>query len=101
LPIDWGNRNWHPLLPETLRKMKQDGLRRGLGFVTSAYSSYSGCQQHREDIARAQNEIGPEAVATIRHGNGDAVSDINDLGISVRVGGDGVHRASQIGEAHI
>jgi ferrochelatase len=61
LPIYWGNRNWHPLLPETLRKMKQDGVRQALGFVTSAYSSYSGCRQYREDIARAQNEIGPEA----------------------------------------
>ncbi|HWY20987.1 MAG TPA: ferrochelatase [Candidatus Acidoferrum sp.] len=60
LPIYWGNRNWHPLLPETLRKMKQDGVRRALGFVTSAYSSYSGCRQYREDIARAQSEVGPE-----------------------------------------
>jgi ferrochelatase len=61
LPIYWGNRNWHPLLPETLRKMKQDGVRRALGFVASAYSSYSGCRQYREDIARAQNEIGVDA----------------------------------------
>ena len=61
LPIYWGNRNWHPLLPETLRKMKQDGIRRALGFVTSACSSYSGCRQYREDIARAQNEVGPGA----------------------------------------
>jgi ferrochelatase len=58
LPIYWGNRNWHPLLPETLRQMKQDGIRRALAFVTSAYSSYSGCRQYREDIARAQNEVG-------------------------------------------
>jgi ferrochelatase len=61
LPIYWGNRNWHPLLPETLRKMKQDGIRRALGFVTSAYSSYSGCRQYRENIARAQLEVGPGA----------------------------------------
>jgi protoporphyrin/coproporphyrin ferrochelatase len=61
LPIYWGNRNWHPLLPETLRKMKRDGIRRALGFVTSAYSSYSGCRQYREDIARAQSEVGPGA----------------------------------------
>src|ERR1017187_4568769 len=59
LPIYWGNRNWHPLLPETLQKMKQDGIRRAVGFVTSAYSSYSGCRQYREDIARAQSEVGP------------------------------------------
>jgi ferrochelatase len=61
LPVYWGNRNWHPLLPETLRKMKEDGVRRALAFVTSAYSSYSGCRQYREDIARAQTQVGPGA----------------------------------------
>jgi ferrochelatase len=61
LPIYWGNRNWHPFLAETLQKMKQDGIRRAVGFVTSAYSSYSGCRQYREDIARAQGEVGLEA----------------------------------------
>jgi ferrochelatase len=58
LPVYWGNRNWHPMLADTLRKMKQDGIRRALAFVTSAYSSYSGCRQYREDIARAQAEVG-------------------------------------------
>jgi ferrochelatase len=61
LPIYWGNRNWHPLLAETLERMKQDGIRRAVGFVTSAYSSYSGCRQYREDIAQAQREVGPGA----------------------------------------
>lgn len=61
LPVYWGNRNWHPMLAETLQQMKQDGIRRALAFVTSAYSSYSGCRQYREDIARAQSEIGPGA----------------------------------------
>jgi ferrochelatase len=61
LPVYWGNRNWHPFLAEALEKMKQDGVRRALGFVTSAYSSYSGCRQYREDIGRAQNEVGPGA----------------------------------------
>lgn len=59
LPVYWGNRNWHPMLSETLRRMKQDGIRRALAFVTSAYSSYSGCRQYREDIARARSEVGP------------------------------------------
>jgi protoporphyrin/coproporphyrin ferrochelatase len=61
LPIYWGNRNWHPLLPDALRKMKEDGVKRALGFVTSAYSSYSGCRQYRENIAQAQREIGASA----------------------------------------
>jgi len=61
LPVYWGNRNWHPMLADTLRRMKQDGIRRALAFVTSAYSSYSGCRQYREDISRARNEVGPGA----------------------------------------
>ncbi len=61
LPVYWGNRNWHPMLADTLRQMKQDGIQRALAFVTSAYSSYSGCRQYREDIARAQSEVGPGA----------------------------------------
>jgi ferrochelatase len=58
LPVYWGNRNWHPMLADALRQMQQDGIRRALGFVTSAYSSYSGCRQYREDIARARTEVG-------------------------------------------
>lgn len=61
LPVYWGNRNWHPMLADTLRHMKQDGIKRALAFVTSAYSSYSGCRQYREDIARAQAEVGEGA----------------------------------------
>jgi protoporphyrin/coproporphyrin ferrochelatase len=61
LPVYWGNRNWHPLLSETVRQMRKDGVRRALAFVTSAYSSYSGCRQYREDIARAQEEVGAGA----------------------------------------
>jgi protoporphyrin/coproporphyrin ferrochelatase len=70
LPIYWGNRNWHPLLPETLRKMKQDGIRRAVAFVTSAYSSYSGCRQYREDIARAQSEVGLSQCGPAQSGPG-------------------------------
>jgi protoporphyrin/coproporphyrin ferrochelatase len=61
LPIYWGNRNWHPMLADTVRQMKQDGIQRALAFVTSAYSSYSGCRQYREDILRARSEVGPGA----------------------------------------
>ena len=61
LPVYWGNRNWHPLLADTLREMAADGIRHALAFFTSAYSSYSGCRQYREDIERAQAEVGPSA----------------------------------------
>lgn len=61
LPIYWGNRNWHPLLADTVREMQSAGVRRALAFVTSAFSSYSGCRQYLEDIARAREEAGPDA----------------------------------------
>jgi protoporphyrin/coproporphyrin ferrochelatase len=61
MPIYWGNRNWDPLLADTLRQMADDGVQHALAFMTSAYSSYSGCRQYREDIAKAQEEVGPNA----------------------------------------
>ncbi len=61
LPIYWGNRNWQPLLADTLRQMRADGIKRALAFVTSAYSSYSGCRQYRENIEQARAEVGADA----------------------------------------
>jgi ferrochelatase len=61
LPVYWGNRNWDPFLADTLARMRDDGVGRALAYVTSAYSSYSGCRQYREDIARAQQHVGPGA----------------------------------------
>jgi ferrochelatase len=49
----WGNRNWHPFLVDALRQAHDDGVRRLAVLVTSAYSSYSGCRQYREDLAAA------------------------------------------------
>src|SRR3954471_9516850 len=53
LPVYWGNRNWDPYLADTLGKMKADGISRAACLVTSAYSSYSGCRQYRENLADA------------------------------------------------
>jgi ferrochelatase len=61
LPIYWGNRNWHPLLIDTVGRMMNDGVRNALAFVTSAYSSYSSCRQYLENIADAQAQVGPDA----------------------------------------
>ncbi len=54
LAVYWGNRNWHPLLADTVAAMRADGVRRALAFVTSAFGSYSGCRQYSEDIAGAR-----------------------------------------------
>ncbi|HET7291044.1 MAG TPA: ferrochelatase [Vicinamibacteria bacterium] len=61
LPVYWGNRNWRPFLADTLREMARDGVRRSLAFVTSTFSSYSGCRQYLEDIAAARALLGASA----------------------------------------
>ena len=61
LPVYWGNRNWTPMLADTVQQMADDGIERAIAFVTSATSSYSGCRQYREDIERAQAEVGDAA----------------------------------------
>ncbi len=69
LPLYWGNRNWHPFLADTMRRMRDDGVRRALVFATSAYASYPACRQYRDDLARARAEVGAGAPETekLRH----------------------------------
>jgi ferrochelatase len=43
--------------------MADDGRRRALAIVLSAYSSYSSCRQYLEDIERARTEVGERAPA--------------------------------------
>ncbi|HET7690563.1 MAG TPA: ferrochelatase [Nocardioidaceae bacterium] len=60
LPVYWGNRNWAPYLADTIRQLRDDGAERVLCFVTSAYSSYSGCRQYRENLYDAVAEVEAE-----------------------------------------
>jgi ferrochelatase len=85
LPVYFGNRNWHPMVEDTVAEMARDGVNRALVFATSAYGGYSACRQYHEDIARARAAVGagaPELVK-LRHffdhpafvtANADAVS---------------------------
>jgi len=57
LPVYWGNRNWDPLLADTLRQMRADGIGSAAVVVTSGYSSYSGCRQYRENMFDAVQEV--------------------------------------------
>jgi ferrochelatase len=66
LPIYFGNRNWHPLLPDTLREMADAGLERALAFFTSGFSCYSGCRQYREDVWSAQQAVGARAPEVLK-----------------------------------
>ncbi|RJL34262.1 ferrochelatase [Bailinhaonella thermotolerans] len=69
LPIYWGNRNWHPLLEDTLRQMAADGVRRAAAFITAAYCSWSSCRQYLDAIEAARAAVGPGApeIVPLRH----------------------------------
>lgn len=102
LPIAFGNRNWHPFLADALRDLAAAGSKRALAFFTSAYSSYSGCRQYREDVFRAQEAVGPDTPEVMRtrvfynhplwiEANADRVRDaLGELPPTAR---DGVHLA--------
>jgi len=65
LPLYWGNRNWEPYLADTVAAMAADGVTEALVLATSAFGTYSGCRQYREDLERAAAAVdaaaGPDA----------------------------------------
>ena len=61
LPVYWGNRNWPPLLAETVGQMARDGVKRAVAVIMAAWSSYSSRGQYLENIAEARRQVGPDA----------------------------------------
>jgi ferrochelatase len=63
LPVVWGNRNWAPYTSDAVDELEKLGAERAVALVTSAYSSYSGCRQYREDLAVTldkRGQLGPD-----------------------------------------
>jgi len=71
LDVFWGNRNWAPYLTDAMREASDAGARRVLVVTTSAYSSYSGCRQYREDLAASLLDLAAQgramAADKVRH----------------------------------
>ena len=97
LPVYLGNRNWHPLVEDTVRTMADEGVRRALVFPTSAWGGYSGCRQYHEDIARARAAVGPGAPELVK------LRQFFDHPLFVEANADAVRRAlAQLGgDAHV
>ncbi|MBF6331226.1 ferrochelatase [Nocardia transvalensis] len=66
LPVYFGNRNWHPMVEDTVERMRADGIGAALVFPTSAWGGYSGCRQYDEDIARARAAVGEGAPTLVK-----------------------------------
>ncbi|HEY8427187.1 MAG TPA: ferrochelatase [Sandaracinaceae bacterium] len=61
LPVYLGNRFAAPFLADTVRAMREAGVRRALAFATAALSSWSSCRAYLDDIARAVADAGEGA----------------------------------------
>ncbi|UGU19383.1 ferrochelatase [Mycobacterium avium] len=66
LPVYFGNRNWEPYVEDTVKVMRDNGIRRAAVVTTSAWSGYSSCTQYVEDIARARAAAGPGAPELVK-----------------------------------
>ncbi|MFI5775678.1 ferrochelatase [Nocardia sp. NPDC051570] len=66
LPVYFGNRNWHPMVEETVARMRGDDIGAALVFPTSAWGGYSGCRQYDEDIVRARSAVGEGAPTLVK-----------------------------------
>jgi ferrochelatase len=56
IPVFVGMRNWHPLLPDTLKQMADAGVKRAIGFICAAQRSYSSCTQYKQNVVDARAE---------------------------------------------
>jgi protoporphyrin/coproporphyrin ferrochelatase len=66
LPVFVGMRNWHPYLKDTMAEMSRAGVRRALGFIAAAHASYSSCQQYKENVRDARQEVVAAGLADIQ-----------------------------------
>ena len=65
LPVYVGMRNWHPYLADTLAEMSRAGVRRAVGFILAAQSSYSSCEQYRENVLDARHALREQGLRDI------------------------------------
>lgn len=60
-PVYIGQRNWHPFIEDTLRKMVANGVKRAIGFCTAAHRSEASLERYIHAVEKARETIGPSA----------------------------------------
>jgi ferrochelatase len=65
LPVYVGMRNWKPYLADTLAEMSRAGVKRAIGFILAAQSSYSSCEQYRENVLDAREALRQQGLADV------------------------------------
>src|SRR5918993_701040 len=65
LPVHVGMRNWHPFLTDTLAMMSRAGVRRAIGLIMAAQSSYSSCEQYKQNVRDARLALRDAGLADV------------------------------------
>ena len=61
LPVFVGMRNWHPFLRETMTRIHQEGLRRGLGVVLAPHRCEASFERYVRSVDEARAALGAHA----------------------------------------
>jgi ferrochelatase len=91
LPVYWGNRNSPPWLADTFAQMVADKVTRVIAVFTSAYSSYSGCRQYRENLAEADAGLPVLKVPNYYNSPGFVAANADRLAATLDRAGAGAH----------
>ncbi|MBK6763567.1 MAG: ferrochelatase [Micrococcales bacterium] len=93
LTVHWGNRNSAPWLGDAFAEMATAGVDRAIAVFTSAYSSYSGCRQYRENLADALGDTDIQVLKIPAYFNhpGFVRANRDHLEATLRGAGEGAH----------
>src|SRR5436190_7614623 len=61
LPVYVGQRNWHPFLEDTLRRMAADGITEAVGFITAPHRTEASLERYVNATEAARARVGPKA----------------------------------------
>ncbi len=60
MPVYVGMRNWHPLIPDTIKEMSEKGHRNVIGMIMAAHQSDASWERYQRDVQQALQELGIE-----------------------------------------
>lgn len=56
-----GQRNWHPFIEDTLRRMRDEGVTEALAFCTAPYRAEASLERYVQAVAAARAAVGADA----------------------------------------
>lgn len=60
IPVYVGMRNWHPLIPDTIKEMSDEGHKNVIGMIMAAHQSDASWERYQRDVQEALTDLGIE-----------------------------------------